>query len=117
MLFSAVLNFSLWATIIEFLRALLIVFYPLRACLALLVQRNITLAWFLVAEGAISGLSFKLAGTLLRTLALQTWQQILMFVTIFALRTVLKRVFAGEQTHLHQQAPAEEGTGSQMART
>ncbi len=106
MLFSSVLNFALWATIIEFLGALLIVFSLFRASLVLLVQRNVVLARLLVADGAISGLSFKLAGTLLRTIELQTEQQILMFVAIFVLRTVLKRVFTWERTRLQQRQHA-----------
>ena len=118
MLLSSVFNFGLWATIIEFLGALLIVFYLFRASLVLLFQRNVLLARLLVADGAISGLSFKLAGTLLRTIELQTAQQILMFVSIFALRTVLKRVFTWEQTRLQQQhVQVEEGIDSKKEPT
>jgi uncharacterized membrane protein len=100
---STVLSFLLWATIIEFLGALLIVFYLLRAIGALLFQRDVKLARFLVADGAIAGLSFKLAGALLRTIGLHTWQQILMFAVIFALRTALKQVFTWERTRVQAQ--------------
>jgi uncharacterized membrane protein len=103
MVVSTLLDANLWATLIEFLGALLIVFYLLRACLALLLSRNVLQARLLVADGVLSGLSFKLAGTLLRTLVLQTWQQILMFVAIFALRTILKLVFTWERKRLQQQ--------------
>ncbi|MDQ2885502.1 MAG: DUF1622 domain-containing protein [Chloroflexota bacterium] len=50
----------------------------------------------------IPGLSFKLAGTLLRTIELRTWQQIFMFVAIFALRTLIKRLFTWERVRLQQ---------------
>jgi uncharacterized membrane protein len=100
MLFNQILNFTLWATIIEFIGAILIVFYLLAACISLFRQRNIVLARLIVADGVITGLSFKVAGTLLKTIELQTWQQILMFLAIFALRTILKRVFSWERDRL-----------------
>jgi uncharacterized membrane protein len=102
MLFSNVLNFSLWAATIEFIGALLIVFYMLRALVTLVRTRNVPLARLIVAEGAITGLSFKLAGTLLKTIELHTWEQILIFVIIFALRTLLKRLFTWEQAQLQK---------------
>jgi len=55
------------------------------------------------ATGAVTGLSFKLAGTLLKTIQLHTWQQIFMFIAIFTLRTLLKRVFIWEQERLQQE--------------
>jgi hypothetical protein len=57
-------------------------------------------ARLLVAQGAITALSFTVAGTLLATLALRSWRQIFVFAAIFAFRTVLKRVFVWEQGHL-----------------
>jgi uncharacterized membrane protein len=95
-----ILNFKLWADTIEFVGALLIVSYLLVACLVLLRTKDITRARLVAADGAITGLSFKMAGTLLKTIQLQTWQQLLMFVVIFALRTILKRFFTWEQQHL-----------------
>jgi uncharacterized membrane protein len=100
MLFSQILNLALWATIIEFIGALLIVFYLLAACFSLLTQKDVPLARLIVADGVITGLSFKVAGTLLKTIELHTWQQILMFVAVFALRTLLKQVFNWERGRL-----------------
>src|SRR5438270_14013616 len=100
MLFGSVLNFTLWAESIEFIGALLIVGYIVAAIISLLRSGNIVRARLLVADGVITGLSFKLAGTLLKTIELHTWQQILIFVAIFTLRTVLKRLFTWERTRL-----------------
>ncbi|MEO6888418.1 MAG: DUF1622 domain-containing protein [Ktedonobacteraceae bacterium] len=102
MLFAKLFDFNLWITAIEFIGALLIMGYVLGAIIILLRTGNITRARLIVANGVITGLSFKLAGTLLKTIELHTWQQILMFVAIFALRTVLKRLFTWEQARLQR---------------
>ena len=95
----------MWAQIIEFIGALLIVGYIVAAIISLLHSGNIVRARLLVADGVITGLSFKLAGTLLKTIELHTWQQILIFVAIFTLRTVLKRLFTWERTRLQRAMP------------
>ncbi len=100
MLFANLFNYTLWASLIEFAGALLIVGYIIAALFTLVRSGDIVKARLLVIDGAISGLSFKLAGTLLKTIELQSWQQILMFFAIFALRTILKRVFTWERAHL-----------------
>lgn len=95
-------NFSLWAVLIEFIGALIII-GSLLASLVIIVQtRNVERGRYLVTAGVLAGLSFKVAGTLLRTIQLQTWHQILMFIAILALRTVLKRFFVWEQGRLKQ---------------
>jgi len=53
-------------------------------------------AHLIVARGALLGMSMKVAASLLKTMQLQTWEQILMFVLIFALRKILKGVFQME---------------------
>src|SRR2546421_6719196 len=93
-------DLTAWVVIIEFIGALLIVAYVVAAIISLLRHGNVAQARLLVADGAITGLSFKLAGTLLKTIELRTWQQILMFSAIFALRTFLKRFFIWEHTRL-----------------
>jgi hypothetical protein len=50
----------------------------------------------LVARGALLGMSIKLVGTCLKTIQLQTWNQIGLFLVIFALRVILKRIFQAE---------------------
>ncbi|MDP9099891.1 MAG: DUF1622 domain-containing protein [Verrucomicrobiota bacterium] len=55
-------------------------------------------AQFLVAEGALIALSLIVCATLLKTLLLSSWQQIGIFAAVFGLRTLLKRIFAAEQT-------------------
>lgn len=86
--------------------ALIIVAYCAAALLTLLRARTagIVRARLLVAQGVLTGLGFKLAGTLLKTLLLVSWRQILVFAAIFALRTLLKRLFVWEQTRLRQHA-------------
>lgn len=100
--FANLFNFTSWAALIEFVGAILIIAYILASLVTLLRTRNITHARLLVADGVITGLSFKIAGTLLKTIELHTWQQILMFSAILALRTILKRFFIWERTRLEQ---------------
>lgn len=104
MLFANFFNFTLWASWIEFIGALLIVGYVLVSLFVLFRHGDITRARLIVADGVITALSFKLAGTLLKTLSLQSWQQIAMFVAIFALRTILKRLFMWERERLQKTA-------------
>jgi uncharacterized membrane protein len=92
--------FILWASIIEFIGALLIIGYMFAALVVLVRTRNVIAARLLAADGALAGLNFKLAGTLLKTVALHTWQQILMFVAILALRQVLGHIFTWERERL-----------------
>jgi len=100
------LHVAIWASLIEMGGSLIIVAYCLAALLMLLRSRavGIVSARLLIAQGVLTGLNFKLAGTLLKTLLLVSGRQILIFTAIFALRTLLKRLFIWEQTHLRQHA-------------
>ncbi len=53
-----------------------------------------------VARGALYGLAFKVAATLLKTIVLHSLDAIAIFAAVFALRTLIKRVFAWEQERL-----------------
>lgn len=86
--------------VINLIGAVLIVGYVLAAVVALVRGRSVADARLIVAEGAVFGLSFKLAGTLLKTLELHTWEQTLLLGTVLVLRTVLKRLFTWEKQRL-----------------
>jgi uncharacterized membrane protein len=94
------LDFNLWIAVIEFVGALFIVGYVIAAIVSLFRVRSISYARLLVADGVITGLSFKLAGTLLKSIIVHTWQQILLFAFIFVLRTILKRAFTWERVKI-----------------
>ncbi len=94
------LRFDIWVVVIELIGSLIIVGYCVAALITLLRPRGMTSARLLIAQGVLTGLSFKLAGTLLKTMLLVSWNQILLFVAIFALRTALKRLFLWEQGRL-----------------
>lgn len=105
-----------WAAAIEFTGGLIIVCYVLAAIWTLIrrqgVNHGITKARVLVAEGAVWGLSFKVAATLLKTLTIQTWAQFGIFIFVFILRFVVKKVFAGEEARLGGQMAARRGLSS-----
>lgn len=86
--------------LIEGVGALIIVYYVVFAFVRLIRTRNIEEARLTVAEGALMGLSFKLAASLLKTLVLFSWYQILIFAFILAIRTTLKWIFMWERQRI-----------------
>ena len=98
--------------LIDFAGSLVIVGFVLAALLALARLRVIERARLLIAEGALWGLSFKVAATLLKTITLTNWQAVAFFVVIFALRTLLKRAFSWERMMILQRiSTAEQPAG------
>lgn len=86
--------------LIEFGGALIVAVYCALAAIRLLRERQPAGARHLVAMGAIMGLNFKLAATLLKTLVVTSGNQVAMLAFVLALRTVLKRTFARERGRL-----------------
>jgi uncharacterized membrane protein len=93
-------DFSLiLAVAIEFIGAIIIVAHALRAVILLVRSYSVNQAKLMVANGAITGLDFKLAATLLKTITLMEWRQIGMFAAIYGLRFLLKQAFKREQKY------------------
>lgn len=86
------------ATLIEFGGGILVVAGCTRGlwCLALGrgSRHSIVGARLIVADGIVAGLGFKTAATLLKTIELRSWDAILMFVAVFALRSFIKQALA-----------------------
>jgi uncharacterized membrane protein len=55
------------------------------------------MARMLVANGALLGMNIKLVGAFLKTVELQSWNQLGLFLTILVLRTVIKKVFLSQK--------------------
>jgi len=101
-------SFNTVALLIEAVGSLYVVGYVVAAVWALIRgpgPDRLAQARLLIAEGALAGLNFKVAATLLKTLQLQSWNQIGLFVVTFVLRTVLKRFFTWEQARLKRSEP------------
>ncbi len=88
---------SLAGTLIEIAAAVVISFHAGWAFLDILRGRGADRARILIADGVLSGLGFSVAGTLLKAIGLASWSQMGMFAFVFALRTMLKHVFAWER--------------------
>lgn len=88
------------AAVIEFGGAIIITTGVVRALIALAAGESIGRARLLVIAGALSGLGFKTAATLLKAIELGTWHGIAVFAAIFTLRTFIKQVFVWERTRL-----------------
>ena len=102
MLISDILNFDFVILLIELIGSLLLMRYVIAAVFLLLRGGKIERVQYLIADGAIIALNFKLAGTLLKTIELKTWQQISIFSIIFLLRTLLKRLFTWESHQIQR---------------
>ncbi len=98
------IDFTVPILLIEAVGALFIASYALVAGIVLVRSRDITRSRLLVVEGALWGLSIKLAASLLKTIELHDWTQILTFAAILALRTLLRQVFTWEQAQLERRA-------------
>lgn len=85
------------ADAIECTGAIVIATAAFAAIALLILCHSIAYARRIFANGAIAGLDFKLAATLLKALALLEWQQIKMFAVILSLRMILKLTFAAEE--------------------
>lgn len=97
--------FHAGVVLIDLVGGLLVAGYVLAAVAALARTGGLDRARLLVAEGAVLGLSFKTAGTLLKTLEIHTWEQIGMFGAVLALRVVLKQLFVWEKWRVERGSP------------
>ena len=91
-------QFAMLAALIEFGGALVIAAHVARAAWSMLARRSPDQARALASRGLAAGLDFKLAATLLKTLNLVGWNQIGMFVAVFALRLLVKRTLLSNRT-------------------
>ncbi len=92
----------LGGTVIELMAALVIAWHVLRALAVIVTARSSDRARLIIADGVLAALSFSVAGTLLKTIALQSWPDIRLFAFVLLLRTLLKRVFQWEQRSITQ---------------
>ena len=84
-------------TLIELAAAIVVAWHAVDALLGIARRQGSDRARRVIAEGVLAALSFSVAGTLLKTIALNSWYDIRMFAFVLALRTVLKRVFQAER--------------------
>ena len=92
------------AVLIEFGGALVVVLGCLRGLARLAAglgrREAIVAARLAVADGIVAALGFKTAATLLKTIELRSWDAILMFCAVLALRTLVKQALRREERHL-----------------
>ena len=100
---SNILHFDFLILLIELIGSFLLIRYVIVALIVLIGgYRHLEHAQYLIAEGALVALNFKLAGTLLKTIELKSWQQIFIFSMILFLITLLKRLFSWEAAQIHK---------------
>jgi hypothetical protein len=94
------LDFSWRGLALQLGGALVITGFVAVALASLSLGRDIARTRLLVAHGVIGGLGVMTAATLLRTIGLRPWRQILMFTLVLSLRILLKRLFVWEKKQL-----------------
>jgi hypothetical protein len=99
---NPLLDFSWWGLALQLMSAVVITGFSAAAMVSLGLGRGVLRARLLVAEGVIGGLGLMTAATLLRTIGLRTWRQILMFALILSLRILLKKLFVWEKGRLRE---------------
>jgi hypothetical protein len=109
MSWNPLLDFSWWGLALQLGAAIVISGFIVAALVSLSLGRGVLRARLLVAEGVIGGLGMMTAATLLRTVGLRSWRQILMFTLILSLRILLKKLFVWEKQRLSDVAPHPEG--------
>ena len=97
---SPLLDFSWWGLALQLISAVVITGFIAAAMVSLGLGRGVLRARLLVAEGVIGGLGVMTAATLLRTIGLRTWHQILIFTLVLSLRILLKKLFVWEKRRL-----------------
>ena len=101
---NPLLDFSWWGLALQLVSAVVITGFVAAAMVSLGLGRGVLRARLLVAEGVIGGLGVMTAATLLRTIGLRTWRQILLFTLVLSLRILLKKLFAWEKRRLLENA-------------
>ncbi|HYU45307.1 MAG TPA: hypothetical protein VEK84_03905 [Terriglobales bacterium] len=101
---NPLLDFSWWGLALQLISAVVITGFIAAAMVSLGLGRGVLRARLLVAEGVVGGLGMMTAATLLRTIGLRTWHQILMFTLVLSLRILLKKLFAWEKRRLLENA-------------
>jgi hypothetical protein len=94
------LEFSWLGLALQLVGAIVITAFVAAALISLSLGGGVLRARLLVAEGVIGGLGVMTAATLLRTIGLRTWHQIVMFTLVLSLRILLKKVFVWEKQRL-----------------
>ena len=93
-------DFSWWGLALQLGAAIIITGFVALALVSLSLGRGVLRARLLVAEGVIGGLGVMTAATLLRTIGLRTWRQILILTLILFLRILLKKLFVWEKRRI-----------------
>ncbi len=91
---------SAGSIVIEMIAAVIIAFHACWALAAMARHYEADRPRLIIADGVLTALGFSVAGTLLKALALQSWQQIGMFAFVLTLRTLLKQVFKRERDQI-----------------
>jgi hypothetical protein len=97
---NPLLDFSWWGLALQLMSAVVITGFIAAAMVSLGLGHGVLRARLLVAEGVVAGLGGMTAATLLRTIGLRTWHQILMFTLVLSLRILLKKLFVWEKRRL-----------------
>lgn len=84
---------KIFILLVELVSSLVIFGYCIAGFVVLIIHRSRIQSQIMVANGAVLGLSIKLVGAFLKTIEMQSWNQLAQFAAIILLRTMVKKVF------------------------
>ena len=94
------LDFGSWARAIQALAGLVLTGYVAATMAGPVLRGDVDRARLLVAEGVVESLGLMLPATILRTLVVRSWEQLLSVALVLTLRIVVKRLFVWERSRL-----------------
>lgn len=94
------------AIVIDLVGSVLLAGYAAAAFVCLTRRHGPRAARLVIADGATLALTFKVAAALLKTIELNSWNQIGLFAAALALRVLLKSLFSWEAQRLRRQGDA-----------
>lgn len=94
------LDFAPWAKAIQVLAGLILSGYVVAAMAGPALRGEVSRARLRIAEGVVTALGLMLPATILRTLVVRDWEQILGLALLLAMRIVIKRLFMWEKSRL-----------------
>jgi uncharacterized membrane protein len=96
----ALLDAAPWARAIQAVAALVLSGYVLSALVALVPDGDVRRARLVLTEGVLVVLGLMVPATVLRTLAVRSWDHILALAFVLGLRILLKKLFLWEKSRI-----------------
>lgn len=93
-------DFAALGLIVQVFGSLILAAFVASAWFSLAIRHNLERARLFVADGVIACLTLMTVATVLRTISIRNWPQVLSLTLVLFLRILLKRLFVWEKSKL-----------------